>query len=227
MSEENRPKGQDETAAAQVENLLTYADLLQLEWFSRDPLEQITGGLAEMLPEGPNLYAYVGNNPVNGIDPLGLWNLWNPLTYGLPSQPGENPWNPLDSSAEWGATGEGAAKGAAAYADGLIPYADPFKKSYDPCASSNKWSKAIGSSVRDGLLFYAGGASMTAIRASRVSTTAGQRFVAREFGPSWTSAISGKTSPGSLALDYAGKWASRMDTINNVSDAMGDGSDCE
>ena len=35
-------------------------------WLSRDPLEN-----AEMM-EGPNLYAYVGNDPVNNIDPAGL-----------------------------------------------------------------------------------------------------------------------------------------------------------
>ena len=66
---------------------------------------------------------------------LGLWNLWNPLTYGTPSLPGENPWNPVDSSAHWGATAEGATKGAAAYADGFIPFSDPFQDAgvYDPC----------------------------------------------------------------------------------------------
>lgn len=36
-------------------------------WLSRDPLAS-----AEML-QGPNLYAYVLNDPVNGIDPLGLF----------------------------------------------------------------------------------------------------------------------------------------------------------
>jgi RHS repeat-associated protein len=35
-------------------------------WLSRDPLQN-----AEVL-EGPNLYAYAGNDPVNRIDPLGL-----------------------------------------------------------------------------------------------------------------------------------------------------------
>jgi RHS repeat-associated protein len=35
-------------------------------WLSRDPLT-----LAEV-EEGPNLYAYVGNDPVNRVDPLGL-----------------------------------------------------------------------------------------------------------------------------------------------------------
>ena len=36
-------------------------------WLSRDPLED-----AELQPDGPNLYGYVGNSPVNSIDPLGL-----------------------------------------------------------------------------------------------------------------------------------------------------------
>lgn len=35
-------------------------------WLSRDPLDN-----AEV-EEGPNLYAYVGNNPINLVDPLGL-----------------------------------------------------------------------------------------------------------------------------------------------------------
>jgi hypothetical protein len=68
-------------------------------WLSRDPIGE---------KDGPNIYAYVRNDPVNRIDPLGLWNLWNPFTYGLPSNPGENPWNPVDSSAEWGAMRDGA-----------------------------------------------------------------------------------------------------------------------
>jgi len=36
MSDENALKGQVETATAVAENLLTYADLLQLEWIWRN-----------------------------------------------------------------------------------------------------------------------------------------------------------------------------------------------
>ncbi len=47
-------------------------------WLSRDPLRQ-----AE-LKEGPNLYAYVANNPVNAVDPLGLmFGLLDPGIMGL------------------------------------------------------------------------------------------------------------------------------------------------
>jgi RHS repeat-associated protein len=35
-------------------------------WLSRDPL------LNAEIKEGPNLYAYVGNNPINAVDPFGL-----------------------------------------------------------------------------------------------------------------------------------------------------------
>jgi hypothetical protein len=41
-------------------------------WLSADPLESVTGEIAEMLPEGPGLYAYVGNDPINFIDSNGL-----------------------------------------------------------------------------------------------------------------------------------------------------------
>jgi len=38
MSEENALKGQVETESAVAENLLTYADLLQLEWIFADKI---------------------------------------------------------------------------------------------------------------------------------------------------------------------------------------------
>jgi len=105
-------------------------------WLSRDPIAE-NGGI--------NLYAYGANSPINYTDPNGLWNLWNPLTWGLPTQPGENPWNPTDSSAEWAATGEGATKGAAAYADGFIPFSDPFKDKgvYNNCDKGTEYSSFL------------------------------------------------------------------------------------
>ena len=66
-----------------------------------------------------NRYSYVWNNPLTRTDPSGWWNIWNPLTYGLPSQPGENPWSITDSSAEWHATAEGASGGAQIYTNAL------------------------------------------------------------------------------------------------------------
>ncbi|MBX3203341.1 MAG: hypothetical protein KF894_34775, partial [Labilithrix sp.] len=43
-------------------------------WLSRDPI-----GLAG----GPNLYAYVGSDPVNAIDPFGLYDQKACLVFGL------------------------------------------------------------------------------------------------------------------------------------------------
>ena len=123
------------------------------KWLSRDPI-------GEEGPDGPNLYTYVSNDPVNGVDPLGLWNLWNPLSYGLPSNPGENPWNPFDSSAEWGATGAGSKMGAAAYIDGINPFGNFYQDLgvYDPCkdkgTSASRWlGKYVG---REALLTVVG-----------------------------------------------------------------------
>lgn len=74
-------------------------------WLNRDPLEN-----AEM-SQGPNLYAYVGNNAVNETDPLGLcpgdwWDLlWQFLL--------------------------GAEEGAYASIDSAIPFWDPFANRYN------------------------------------------------------------------------------------------------
>jgi RHS repeat-associated protein len=58
-------------------------------WLSRDPIEDL-GGV--------NLYAYVGNDPVNWVDPLGLMWLLCPDYPNCPGQdgpcPGKPPWRP-------------------------------------------------------------------------------------------------------------------------------------
>jgi RHS repeat-associated protein len=47
-----------------------FYDPANQRWPNRDPLEE-EGGI--------NLYGYVGNNPISGIDPLGLWMwFWQP-----------------------------------------------------------------------------------------------------------------------------------------------------
>ncbi len=61
-------------------------------WLSRDPIGEL---------DDTNLYAYVGNAPMDRWDPLGLWNAWAPATWGVPTGAGQNPWNPMDSSAAW------------------------------------------------------------------------------------------------------------------------------
>jgi RHS repeat-associated protein len=40
-------------------------------WLSRDPMESITGDMAELV-EDTNLYNYVGNDPLSWIDDDGL-----------------------------------------------------------------------------------------------------------------------------------------------------------
>ena len=40
MNEENHPKGQVETTKVLAKNLLTYADLLQLDWILEDKIDE-------------------------------------------------------------------------------------------------------------------------------------------------------------------------------------------
>jgi RHS repeat-associated protein len=55
-------------------------------WINRDLIGE---------PGGINLYAYVGNNPINGADQLGLWNLWNPATWGDKNPQNWSFWNSI------------------------------------------------------------------------------------------------------------------------------------
>jgi hypothetical protein len=55
MSDKNALKGQVETATAVAENLLTYADLLQLEWVLDDKIgewEWRNDGLDDLIDKG-------------------------------------------------------------------------------------------------------------------------------------------------------------------------------
>ena len=42
-------------------------------WLNADPIENVLGLPGELLPEGPNLYRYVRNDPSNYYDPNGLF----------------------------------------------------------------------------------------------------------------------------------------------------------
>jgi len=71
-----------------------YSPLLQ-RWLNRDPLGE-EGGL--------NLYGFVANDPINAVDPLGLWNYWNPATWGVRNGAGwstADSFNPFHESASW------------------------------------------------------------------------------------------------------------------------------
>jgi RHS repeat-associated protein len=108
------------------------------------------------LDGGLNPYAYVDNGPTSGIDPYGLWNLWNPGSWG---QANAVSWSWKDSLVPWhessGYTQEGFAEDTnhalEAFADGVIPIWDPFAASgaYDSCDAGLKWSKDIGEWTRD------------------------------------------------------------------------------
>jgi len=58
-------------------------------WINRDPVEE-DGGI--------NLYGYVGNNPINVVDPLGLWQYYG--NWGGPDWTGGQVgnWNDIDQS---------------------------------------------------------------------------------------------------------------------------------
>ena len=55
MNEENHPKGQVETAEVSAENLLTYADLLQIDWILGDKIDEWEwrdDGLDDLIEKG-------------------------------------------------------------------------------------------------------------------------------------------------------------------------------
>ena len=120
-------------------------------WPNQDPIQR--GGL--------NLYGYVGNNSINGIDPLGLWNLWNPATWGVANGAGWSSWNsltPWHASAGWaGFSLQTTSEADAAFIDGINPFGNPFANMglYDSSDKALKWSRCIGTLTRDAELILA------------------------------------------------------------------------
>jgi len=106
-----------------------------------------------------SLYTFVDNNPINEIDPLGLWNLWSPMTWGVPTGLGTSMWNslnPFDASSGYSLLA--ASESDAAFLDGVNPFGNPFANMglYAPCDSWNKWSRGVGAATRDTELAIAG-----------------------------------------------------------------------
>jgi RHS repeat-associated protein len=103
-------------------------------WLSADPIEE-NGGL--------NLYGYAGGNPIMLVDPLGL-------LFGMGISVGEL-WQATKESFSDGSAKQSAIGGAAAFADGAIPFADPFADNgvYDDCDSNFGFSKGVGEFTRN------------------------------------------------------------------------------
>ncbi len=108
-------------------------------WLNQDPL-------GERFDRNPYRFTY--NNPVNFVDSNGLWG----IQFGSFNIGWGNPNLAFDSDS-W----KDLAQGAAATADGIIPFADPFQKYYDPCDPILRASRTLGEIGRDvGLLAIPG-----------------------------------------------------------------------
>jgi RHS repeat-associated protein len=107
-------------------------------WLNRDPMGE-AGGL--------NLYQYVYNSPLNYVDPDGLWGIqFGDFNIG---------WGDPNLAFDWDSWND-LGQGAAATADGLIPFFDPFKDKYDPCDPIFAYSYAGGEIAQNALLTAAG-----------------------------------------------------------------------
>jgi len=107
-------------------------------WPNRDPI----GEFADR-----NLYRFNYNNPVNFVDPNGLWGIqFGDFNIG---------WGDPNLAFDWDSWND-LGQGAAATADGLIPFFDPFKDKYDPCDPILAWSYAGGEIAQNALLTAAG-----------------------------------------------------------------------
>jgi RHS repeat-associated protein len=110
---------------------------------------------------GVNLFQFVGNDPINATDPLGLF-------LGLAFDNGKSFFGNVGDY--FGAGGSGALHGAEAFADGANPFGNPFASHgfYNPCDKSLQLSRHIGTAtaISEGALglgaaaFYAPGTSI-------------------------------------------------------------------
>lgn len=175
-------------------------------WINRDPMGETFD---------VNLYRFAYNNPNKYVDPNGLWG----ISFGT------------DDGHEYFGFGVGdptfwftrdslndVKQGAAATADGFIPVLDPFQDVFDvynsDCDKVFKGSQFFGGLSRDVATLAVGGALGTVLKSTGGKATFADRLILAEIGPSWTSLLTSKNplNPTKLLIDYAGKWAGRVDT---------------
>jgi RHS repeat-associated protein len=92
----------DKTTGLQ-NNLNRWYDPATGRWVSQDPIGFLAGDA--------NLYRYVGNSATNCVDPTGLSNAWNPLTWGLQNG-SQSWWEFFDPFSQESLTAIGALPGA-------------------------------------------------------------------------------------------------------------------
>ncbi|HBO45081.1 MAG TPA: hypothetical protein DD670_14360 [Planctomycetaceae bacterium] len=117
-------------------------DAVLAHWQSEDPIGFAAGDA--------NLYRYCGNDPVNWIDPSGLANLWNPLTWGC-KNPSQSWWGFVNPVSEENRITVGGLPGAyfetalsGKQASSLAGYSDSVTDSLNPFGGGTSYGPAYG-----------------------------------------------------------------------------------